>query len=225
MYSARDVAEVLRGTAQFLSFKAVVPDLKRLGPLYLAVGLIFAWLVGIGRYWDNPRAALWQHLGLGSVAYVFVMALLIWIILLPLRPMNWRFLNVIVFIALTSPPALLYAIPVESFLSIGAAKSVNVLFLATVALWRVILLWKFLHRSADLRGYELFVAVFLPIVLVVITLTMLNLEHVVFSFMAGIPADQVTANDAAYRVLLTITFLSIFAFPILLVSYLWMCLD
>jgi hypothetical protein len=39
----------------------------RLGRLYLAIGLVAACLAGIGRYWDNPRAHLWQHLGMGSV--------------------------------------------------------------------------------------------------------------------------------------------------------------
>ena len=42
-------------------------DLKRLGNHYLFLGVVTAWLIGIGRYWDNPRADWWQYAGLGSV--------------------------------------------------------------------------------------------------------------------------------------------------------------
>src|SRR3712207_7552248 len=45
----------------------------------LAFGLACTWLVGVGRYWDNPRASLLQHLGVGSVVYVFALALLLWL--------------------------------------------------------------------------------------------------------------------------------------------------
>ena len=74
MDSGRDIGEVLRTTGRILTFRRVAPDLKRLGSLYLTVGLGFTWLAGIGRYWDNPRAEWWQHLGFGSVIYVFALA-------------------------------------------------------------------------------------------------------------------------------------------------------
>src|SRR5262245_972347 len=163
MYTSRDVLEVVRTTGQLLAFQRVIPDLKRLGPLYLAMGLLFAWIAGIGRYWDNPRAATWQHLGLGSVAYVIVLAFLIWVLLLPLRPRNWYYRSVLIFVTLTSPPAFLYAIPVELFLSLGAAQLANVMFLAVVATWRVALFAVFLHRSAGLGRGRLWTATLLPI--------------------------------------------------------------
>lgn len=56
------------------SFKKIPFDWKA----FLAYGFIFTWLAGVGRYWDNPRAELWQIMGLGSIAYVFVLALIIW---------------------------------------------------------------------------------------------------------------------------------------------------
>jgi len=64
---------------------AIATDWRR----YLAFGLVCTWLAGVGRYWDSPRAELWQHLGLGSVAYVFVLATIIWVLLMPLRPARW----------------------------------------------------------------------------------------------------------------------------------------
>lgn len=223
MYKARDVAEVLQTTGRLLVFRSAVPDLKRLGPLYLGLGLAFAWLVGIGRYWDNPRAGFWQHLGLGSVAYVFALALLLWLLLWPLKPRNWHYRTVLVFVALTSPPAILYAIPVERFLSLDGAQQMNVLFLATVALWRVILLCLFLRRSAGLRVFEVIVGTLLPITLIVVALAILNLEHVVFQFMGGLDPAQETANDGAYAVLFLITLLSPPALLILVIAYLVLC--
>jgi|GEM_PF-4987218 len=41
------------------------------------------------------------------------------------------------FVTLTAPPALLYAIPVERFMTPSAASVTNAWFLAVVAAWRV----------------------------------------------------------------------------------------
>ena len=86
LYTTSDVREVLRTTGQLLLFQQVKPDLSRLAPLYLLLGILSAWLAGIGRYGDNPRAEWWQHWGLGSVAYIFVLSLVLFLLLWPLRP-------------------------------------------------------------------------------------------------------------------------------------------
>ena len=224
MYRLADVGEVLVTTGRLLAFQRVVPDMKRLGPLYVAMGLAFAWLAGVGRYWDHPKAELWQHLGLGSVAYVFAMAFLLWLIVWPLNPRGWRYRNVLVFVALTSPPAILYAIPVERFMALEAARSANVWFLATVALWRVLLLWLFLQRAAGLSHVRVFIGTFLPITLVVVALSILNLQHATFEIMGGLGPAERTSQDAAYGILITMSFLSIFALPFLLIAYLFLAI-
>jgi hypothetical protein len=56
---------------------------------YLLFGMICAWIAGLGRYWDNPRADLFQHAGLGSVTYVFFVSALLWLLFHPLRPRHW----------------------------------------------------------------------------------------------------------------------------------------
>jgi len=89
---------------RLLTFRPMSQAIRTHWHAYLVFGLIFTWLAGIGRYWDNPRAELWQYLGLGSVAYVFVLALIIWAILAPLRPKNWSYRNVLLFLTLTAPP-------------------------------------------------------------------------------------------------------------------------
>lgn len=213
------IREVLVTEGRFLAFRPVKPDFARLGTHYLVLGLLSAWIAGIGRYWDNPRAELWQTLGLGSVAYVFVMALILWLLLLPLRPENWKYKSVLTFVGMTSPPAILYAIPVERFVTLDTAQTINVWFLAIVAAWRVVLLFLYLSRSAKLSGGTVLIATLLPLVLIVSALAMLNLEHVVFRIMAGLAEEERSANDAAYGILVLITYFSFFASPVLLIAY------
>ncbi len=213
------IIEVLKAEAKFLTFRSVKPDLINLGNYYLGFGIISAWLAGIGRYWDNPRADLWQYLGLGSVAYIFILSLILWLLIKPLRPENWSYKSILIFVGMTSPPAILYAIPVERFFTLEYAQILNVWFLAIVAIWRVALLFQYLMRSAKLSGFTIIVAALLPLVIIVSFLTMLNLEHVVFKIMAGLTEDEKSANDTAYTILLVITYFSLFASPILLISY------
>jgi hypothetical protein len=189
---------------------------------YLAFGIGFTWLCGIGRYWDNPRADLWQYLGLGSVGYIFILAFILWVVILPLKPANWSYKNVLLFVSLTSPPAILYAIPVERFMSLQSAQLANVYFLAVVAIWRVALLLKYLINSARLSGLCVLVATLLPLTLIVAVLAALNLEHVVFKIMAGLEDHEKSANDGAYMILLVITYFSVMASPILLSIYGWL---
>jgi len=58
--------------------------------------------------------------------------------------------------------------------------------------------------------------------LIVSTLAALNLEHVVFKLMAGLEEHEKSANDAAFAILVLITYLSIFTAPILLSLYGWL---
>ncbi|MBL4898869.1 MAG: hypothetical protein COC04_02130 [Gammaproteobacteria bacterium] len=217
-FKIKILQQITIDVARMLFFRTFKPRSEWIN-YYLAFGLFFTWAAGVGRYWDNPRADLWQYLGLGSVGYIFVLAFLIWIINIPLKPHNWNYKNVLVFISLTSPPALLYAIPVERFLDLELAQKANVWFLAIVASWRVGLLGVFLNRSARLSGIAIIVGTLLPLVLIVSGLTALNLEHVVFKIMAGLEDHEKSVNDMAYFALMLITYFSIFASPILLIIY------
>ncbi|MBL8517229.1 MAG: hypothetical protein JNM76_09685 [Betaproteobacteria bacterium] len=88
-----------------------------------------------------------------------------------------------------------------------------------MATWRVLLLWFFIRRVAGLSWLDTLVACLLPLTLIVVALTALNLEHVVFNIMAGIPDNQKSANDAAYGILFLITFYSMMLSPILALLY------
>ena len=52
----------LRTMARVLFFRASREELLDLDRRHLALGLLATWLVGIGRYWDSPRARLYQRL-------------------------------------------------------------------------------------------------------------------------------------------------------------------
>ncbi|MBM3392084.1 MAG: hypothetical protein FJY34_08955 [Betaproteobacteria bacterium] len=101
-----------------------------------------------------------------------------------------------------------------------AARSANAWFLIVVATWRVALYVVFLKRVAGLSPGNVAVAALLPLVIIVIGLTMLNLEHVVFSLMSGIREEDRSPNDAAYGVVFMLSMLSFMAAPFLALGYL-----
>lgn len=210
---------VLRTQFRFLAFRDARPDLDAHGTWYLAWGVGVTWLAGVGRYWDNPRADLWQHLGLGSVVYLFVFSLLLWLLVRPLRPERWSFRGVLVFVSLTSLPALLYAIPVELWTSLPTAQSLNVGFLAVVAGWRVLLLYVHLFRVARLGWFGALVGLLSPLVLIVTALALLNLQHVVFRIMGGLRPEEQGPHDAAEHVVRLLAVGSVFATTPLLLAY------
>lgn len=214
------VKTILRDEWRFLTFRTVSAAVHTHWQAFLIFGLACTWLAGIGRYWDNPRAHLWQMLGLGSLAYVFTLAFLIWAMLAPLRPRNWSYRNVLLFLTLTSPPALLYAIPVEKLMSREVAVTANVFFLAVVSAWRVALYVTFLHRTGNLNAGGVIVGTLLPLSIIVFVLAVLNLEHVLFNIMSGIRPEDLSQNDGAYQVVLMLAFFSFFLAPILILVYL-----
>jgi hypothetical protein len=210
----------MRFIGRVLTGRFTGEDVDAAGPLQLAIGLAFTWLAGIGRYWDSPRASTLQHLGLGSVAYVFVLSAFLWLLLMPLRPERWKFVKILTFVCAVSPPALLYAIPVERFMSLADARSVNVWFLAVVATWRVALYVLLLWRYAGFRYVPLLVAASLPLSLIVFGLTALNLERAVFDVMAGLDPNAGTSGDDAYAVLVMLSVMSFLVAPLVLAAYL-----
>lgn len=215
--SVRDVA---RTQLDFLLFRPVRISVREDFWTWFPFVLAVTWLVGMGRYWDHPSAEPWQYLGLGSVAYIFCLATLLFFIVWPLRPSNWEYRGVLVFVGLTSLPAALYAVPVERFVDLDTAKSINAWFLAAVAAWRVALLLRYLNKSAELGWFLVATVTILLLSGIVVTLSMLNLEHVVFDLMAGIRDENASANDSAYLVVVSLAFFSMFAFPVALIAYL-----
>ncbi len=209
----------LKTALRLLFFRASSDEIQGLNLRHAGLGLLFTWLVGMGRWWEDPQAGMLQHLGVGSVVYVVILAFFLWVVLWPIAPGKWSFINVLAFISLTSPPAILYAIPVRQGLDLASAQSVRLWMLAIVAGWRVALLIFYLRRTGFGVGRLILAALF-PLTLIVFTLTVLNLEKVVFDFMGGIREANRTVNDAAYGALITITMFSCLLFIPLFGTYL-----
>lgn len=89
--------------------------------------------------------------------------------------------------------------------------------LLIVAAWRVALLLFFLRRVGQLNGFSIVIAGLLPLTLIVVSLTMLNLEKAVFDFMGGIRDG--TASDASYGTLFMLSLLSFWMIIPLLLCY------
>ena len=189
-------------------------------PLWLAYVLLITWIAGIGRYWDHPSAYTWQYLGLGSIVYIFTLSSLIFLLVWPLRPDNWSFRGVLIFVGLTSLPAILYAIPVERFLDLQTAQAANAWFLAIVAIWRVALFLRFLVTSAGLSWFLASTVATVLLTGIIVVLALLNLEHVVFDLMAGIRPENASPNDVAYTIVMGLALYSLFIFPVALLLYL-----
>lgn len=212
--------DMLRTQFAFLVFRPIQMSLQRDFWRWFTFVAVVTWLVGVGRYWDHPSAEFWQYLGVGSVVYIFCLSTLLYLIVWPLRPSNWTFSGVLIFVGLTSLPALLYAIPIERVVELKAAQSINAWFLGIVAIWRVALLFRYLIASAKLHWFIVTTVAVLLLSGIVVVLTLLNLEHVVFDLMAGIREEDASPNDAAFLVVLGLAFVSLWAFPIALVLYL-----
>lgn len=204
---------------RLLTFRLSREEMLAFNNKHLIAGLIGTWLVGMGRYWDDPGAKLLQHLGLGSVIYVFCLALFVWLILKPYFIAHWNYRAVLTFICLTSFPAILYAIPVERFFALQVATKMNVWFLAIVALWRLSLLFYFLRVFTKLNWGYIFSVALLPVCAIVTALSILNLERAVFNIMGGLHDSDKNANNGAYFVLLVITLFSQIALIPLLFAY------
>lgn len=215
--------DVWRITWRLLTFRASHAELRKIGTdgRYLAFGLVCTWLAGIGRSWDNAEAEFLRQTGLGSVAYILFLALFLWVIVRPLRPRNWSYQGVLTFVALTSPPAFLYALPVEKWMIPEAAAQANLVFLALVAAWRVALLLFYLSRLARLGGLTAAIATLLPLSIIVTVLGAIHVADRTFTAMGGIRADA--AQDPSLRIVEMITQLSFIAIFPLVAAYAVLC--
>ena len=208
---------LLQTIARLLSFRLDRASMLEFTPRHFLAGLLGTWIVGMGRYWDDPGASLLQHLGLGSVIYIFVLSALIWLLVLPFRVEGWRYDRVLTFVSLTSFPAILYAIPVERFVSMKVAIEMNVWFLAVVALWRLALLLYFLRVFTRLWIIDIVTLTLLPVCGIIAALTALNLHRVVFDTMGGL--HETSPHDGAYLVLFFLTLIATVLVIPLLIAY------
>lgn len=210
---------VLRFAACLLTFRSSGEELRAVGGPHLAFGLLCTWLVGMGRSWDDREASLPQHLGVGSLVYVFILAFLLWATVAPIASFRVKYWQVLTFICLASPPGLLYAIPVEQFTPVETAQKLNVSLLLVVASWRVALLIFYLTRGLQLRPLEVFVTTTLPLATILAPLAVFNMLERIASAMGGLRKGQ-KMSEPATEVINWIGGVSIMAWLPLVVTYL-----
>lgn len=211
----------LHDTWRLLTFRLKPAEFDAFTADHLRLGLLLCWLAGIGRFWAAPHLPWYQHLGLGSVLYPFLLAIPVAILTRPFA--RWAaipYLHIVTFIALTGPIALLYAPISPDWLGVEGASVTRALALATVSTWRVALLLYFCMRLAGLSLWETLAAVALLLTGIVVSLTALNLEQVVFNLMGGRSAR--TVSDDSFGLLLGLSALSILALPISFLTYLFL---
>ncbi len=213
------MGQELRTALRVLGLRATREELRNLNMRHLVLGLALTWIVGMGRWWEDPRASIIQHVGVGSLVYVVLLAAFFWLLILPLAPRPWRYLNVLSFVALTSPPALLYAIPVRGWFDLATAQQIRLWFLAIVSLWRVLMWARYLYVGVGLTAPATAVTTLFPLTLIVVVLTSLNLERAVFQIMGAIRPEDLTVDDRAYAALNMLSLLAVLAFVPLLVAY------
>ena len=71
--------------AKLLFFRLDPDECRELGARDATLGVLCAWIAGIGRCWDHPTAGAAPTSGAGSVVYVFALSALLSLLLLPLR--------------------------------------------------------------------------------------------------------------------------------------------
>lgn len=213
--------EVLQDTKDVLFFRLTTDRFEKFGWPQFFTAIVLTWIVGVGRHWDDAKAEPIQKSGVGSIAYVLALSLVVWALAWPFREMvRWTYQRVVAYIGMVSPPALLYAIPVERFMSLEAAQRTNFWFLAIVALWRVLLLVRLHGKVLGLEAKMTAVVTMLPLSSIVATLAVNNLGNNMMDIMSGQRGEVVkTVQDKANEF---VTLLGCFSFlvgPATLLAY------
>jgi len=209
-------------TTKLLTFRNVKIDTSSSPIAYGLWAITLAWIAGIGRYWDHPSPSVFEISGLRSVAYIFVLSTILYLIVWPLKRKRWSWFAVFVFVGLTSPLAWLYAVPVERFTSASTAIALNVRFLMVVALWRVALYGTFLWRYAGLRHSSFIAALLAPLAIILFALVALNLENAIFEIMAGIEPERTPnqeISDSRFMAVNVLFVFSLITVPVWVIAY------
>ncbi len=159
----RSMIELLILELRVLTFTASPEELLSIGKREYFFGLGLVWLAGMGRYWHDLHANWVSKTGFSGICYVVLLGTFLWILFALVGARNLKFGRLIIFICMTAPPALLYALPVEMVVPAFYAEWTNILSLLFVSIWRVALLVWFIRKTTELSPMRTGVAVFLPL--------------------------------------------------------------
>lgn len=209
---------ILADFLRFLFFQPLKGNMGKDWRAYLLVGFAITWLVGFGRTWDFDAAPLWLRTGFPSVLYTLLLAAIIWVVVLALKPARWSYRNVLLMVTMTAAPGLVYAIPVERLMPPDAARGANMLLLLLVATWRMALYFRFLRDVALLPRLATIVAWLLPPSLIVAPLSLFGLLNAIGRDMAGV-REQVDPGEISGGAIFIIAAASWIALPILSITF------
>ena len=211
---------LLRDTWNVLAFRLTPRGYEELRGAHLALGVLLAWAAGYGRWWDHHgEVDPLLSSGAVSVLIVFALGTVLHGVLAPLRPERGGWLQTTAYVGLTSPLAALYALPLEAWMDVEAARVLNLVFLAIVSLWRVALLVRLARGLAGLGVWCTTVACLTPLALTVFALTLGGLLMDVFKLMAG--ADHVPRPaETRYEVIASLGMASIAVGPFFFLAWL-----
>lgn len=210
----------LQDFARFAFFRPLKGDPAKHWRTYLAVGAGLTWVVGFGRYWDDENASLLLRSGTTSLLYTIVLSGFIWLSVLGLKPDRWSYRNVLLMVTMTALPGLIYAIPIEVFMDLQSAGTTNMVFLATVAAWRMALYYAFLKRVSKLPYHPLIVAWLLPPSIIVAALGVYGALYAISAGMGGVRGD-VDPNLASMEAIALVGVASWLCLPILVPAYVY----
>lgn len=213
-------ADDLKALGRVLTFRDRPGELQDLSWRLLCLGLACTWLVGIGRWWDDPRPEipLLARAGLGSVIYVFALSFLLWVFTLPFARHKTNYRQMLAFVACTSPPAILYAVPVEKWLPFGPASLYNLAALLIVATYRVCLLIHYLRRGPRLLPKEVGLVAATPIMLILLGLGAAGMAARIVDIMGGFREN--IPQQSAEMIVFLIAGCGFYLTPLLLLGYL-----
>lgn len=213
-----DLFGALKTIFRVLTFRAKPEELLDNSIAVLVIGLVITWLVGIGRWWDDPRELMpFVRFGVGSVLYVFALSALLWVVSWPLLQVKVGYHHVAAFVASTSLPAVVYALPIERWTDMSTASSYNVGALLFVSLYRVSLLGWFYVKILKLTVGDAVIITGLPITAISFALTMMGHGASIMDIMGGL-RDQMSKSEME-MIIGTIGCLSFILGPAFLVAY------
>jgi len=176
--------DVFRTMIRVLTFRITRVEFQAFDHRHLAGGLVSTWIVGMGRYWNAADATLAQRMGVGSLLFVVTFSGLVWLALGPLNPGDWSYGRLLTLLALVSPPAILYAIPVEQLARSSTAVPIRIGMLTLVAVWRLSLLVYYVMKLSTLRRPTAVIGSFIPIAASIAALSAMHLTDTTAQGMA-----------------------------------------
>lgn len=179
--------QATRTLFRILGFSAKREEIEANAAPLLIVALVITWIVGLGRWWDDPREVpIFVRMGFGSVLYVLSLAAALWMVAYPITLDRMGYRSFLAFVAATSLPGLVYAVPIEQLAGDNAASTYNLNALGFVSLYRVSLLVWFYWKILEIDFGNAVVATLLPISGIVLALTGMGHGARVMDIMGGL---------------------------------------